>query len=194
MADAIILETYAESVHQKNGQRIRFAFVTHNKNDFSEQHGDDRRPHPDIAPLFTKVKSMYFVSLKEALSRVNPRLLANIQAEEWAQEARRASEIMEAEEEYFDKLWYGRHGLLADAVTSGQTKVVSKADYPVGKYDPNIVRSDIWQGARRAAQRVEKKYGVENLGPWNDFEWGMLSGKLSALRWVLGDEWDNLDT
>lgn len=33
-----------------------------------------------------------------------------------------------------------------------------------------------------------------NLGPWNDFDWGMLNGKFSALRWVLGDKWDMLDT
>jgi len=45
-----------------------------------------------------------------------------------------------------------------------------------------------------AAKRTEDEVGVENLGPWSDFEWGMLNGKRSALRWVMGDEWDMLDT
>ena len=36
--------------------------------------------------------------------------------------------------------------------------------------------------------------GPDDIGPWDDFEWGMLNGKLSAIRWMLGDEWDMLDT
>ena len=45
-----------------------------------------------------------------------------------------------------------------------------------------------------ARKEAEQRFGKETLGPWSDFEWGMLSGKLSALRWVLGDDWDNMDT
>jgi hypothetical protein len=52
----------------------------------------------------------------------------------------------------------------------------------------------VLKGALKAALSVERRYGKKNLGPWDDFEWGMVSGKLSALRWVLGDEWDMLDT
>ncbi len=48
--------------------------------------------------------------------------------------------------------------------------------------------------ARPGRARVEAKCGADNLGPYGDFDWGMLHGKLSALRWVLGDEWDFLDT
>ena len=43
--------------------------------------------------------------------------------------------------------------------------------------------------------RVEGTYTEPGeLGPYTDFELGMLNGKLSALRWVLGSEWDFLDT
>jgi hypothetical protein len=55
--------------------------------------------------------------------------------------------------------------------------------------DPTLLKI-----AKAAASRKVRQYGHRALGPFDDFEWGMLNGKLSALRWVLGSEWDFLDT
>jgi hypothetical protein len=52
----------------------------------------------------------------------------------------------------------------------------------------------VWAAALAAAKKTEEEVGIENLGPWSDFDWGMLNGKLSAVRWVLGEGWDFLDT
>ena len=49
-------------------------------------------------------------------------------------------------------------------------------------------------GALSSTQKMIDKYGEENLGPYSDFEWGISNGKFSALRWVLGFDWDMLDT
>ncbi len=194
MGDSIILETYADCIKNRDRESAH-AFVTHNTQDFSDPNGDKRFPHPDFAPVFSDGTSFFFITLHEALSRVDAQLVAElIDEEEWTQEPRKLTEILEALEELLDKIWYGRHGLLAHAVETGKTRVVAEEDYPTGRYDPKLIRKDIWEGARNAAARVEKKYGVENLGPWSDFEWGMLNGKMSALRWMLGDEWDMLDT
>jgi len=86
--------------------------------------------------------------------------------------------LLRAAKELTDKIWYDRHNSLAKKNEAGKKSV-----------DP-----DIWKAAQLAAKKAEKKYGKENLGPWTDLEWGMLNGKLSALRWVLGNERDTLDT
>jgi len=89
---------------------------------------------------------------------------------------RNVENILAAEEELTDKIWYDRNQLL---INSGHLK--DKPQY-------------IIKGAVSAMKTAEKKYGKKNLGPYNDIDWGMINGKLSALRWVLGEDWDILDT
>ncbi|MGA8809536.1 MAG: PIN domain-containing protein [Thermoanaerobaculia bacterium] len=195
MADAIIMETYASIVSTKDAPGTRYIFVTHNIKDFSHPSGSDALPHPDFADCFSRVRSRYFIRLAEALHRIEPALVSEKMFEAEATEApRRLSEILVTIEELLDKVWYNRHLNTRYRIERGKTKLVDKETFPVRDHATRPIQKDVWEGALRAAARVEKKYGLENLGPWSDFEWGMLNGKLSALRWALGDEWDNLDT
>lgn len=194
MADAVLMETYGELVGVKS-PGVRFAFVTHNVKDFSHPTADNRLPHPDFAAHFSKIKSLYFISLAEALKRLKPALVTDWMLEhEWTEEPRRLTEIVDVIGELIDKVWYNRHQIRREKIEAGKIKIVEKETYPPKDYRERTIQRDIWQGAKKSARRVEKKYGLENLGPWTDFEWGMINGKLSALRWVLGDEWDVLDT
>ena len=43
--------------------------------------------------------------------------------------------------------------------------------------------------ALKAAERIEKKYGKNNLGLYSKFDWGMINGKLSAPHWVFWEDW-----
>jgi hypothetical protein len=193
--DAILLEVYIYEISMKKAGRIRFAFITHNTKDFSHPNSDNRLPHPDIAGCFSKLRSLYFISLGEALRRVKPKEFASLMLEqEWVEEPRRLSEIVEAIDELMHKVWYNRHQVLRQKIMRGKIKIIEKETFPEKDHTTRPIQRDIWEGALKSAAKVEQKYGIENLGPWDDFEWGMLNGKLSALRWVLGDEWDMLDT
>jgi hypothetical protein len=188
MADALIVELYGEMVRAEVG--TRFVFVTHNKSDFGDV--NQKLPHPDIARFFSRVKSLYFINLAEALRRVEPTLVTDVMLEQsWTQEPRGLTEILAAEDLLFDQVWYNRHWNLRTKIEAGRHKLVDV--YEPARNQSQTVRS-VWALALKAAERVERERGKENLGPWDDFEWGMINGKLSALRWVLGDEWDMLDT
>lgn len=192
--DAIIIELYVEFMRAHNQPKERFAFVTHNHKDFSDPNGSRKLPHPDIAAHFSKIKSRYFINLGEALSILKFQTAVDWLFEDNEQPIRSVSEIVDATDELATKIWYARHQLLRQRIERGQEKVV--AELPNGPWDKrrNLTQKNVWDGALKSAAKVEKRFGKANLGPWSKFEWGMMNGKLSALRWVLGDEWDMLDT
>ena len=91
---------------------------------------------------------------------------------------RTMEQIKYMENVFNDKLWYDRHLAAKHRIESGA----------------ETVSPEVWTGSLAEAERIRQKYGEENLGPYSDYEWGVLNGKLSALRWVMGCEWDMLDT
>ena len=89
-----------------------------------------------------------------------------------------------------------RHWNLRVEIERGKHKLVSEDEWNKAKpkRHQKMTVDTVWARALEAAKKTEDEVGLDNLGPWSDFEWGMLNGKLSALRWVMGSEWDFLDT
>ncbi|HCY14606.1 MAG: hypothetical protein A2Z93_12655 [Curvibacter sp. GWA2_64_110] len=196
MADAILYEMYVDLVKAAPpGERL--AFVTHNKSDFGAQNA--RFPHADIANAFSRVKSLYFINLAELLRRVEPSMVSELVWEQsWEEEPRGLHELLKAEDVLFHQVWYNRKMVMRESIEDGKLKIVTRADWDKAAEGPGrhseMVIDSVWEVSLRAQRQCEKQYGIENLGPWSDFEWGMINGKLSAIRWMLGDEWDMLDT
>lgn len=189
VADALLIEMYASQVSAAESSDVH-AFVTSNHRDFSTPNGDRRQPHPDLAGLFDGCRSRYVYQVEGLHS-----LLVDYFGDEFLEEheevkflisdeePRTLAEIAEAEQEFFDRIWYVRSVVHSD----------DKPDLPEG----------IRAGMMSARERIEARYGRDELrkpiGPLTPgcdeaWEYGFINGKLSALRWVLGSEWDFLDT
>ena len=196
IGDAVLIEIYRDLLSACPADAA-CAFVTHNKHDFSNMGNDERHPHPDLADLFPDGRSIYALALGEVLNAYSPELMEEVKWEfEYHEEPRMLSEILEAESLLFRQIWYNRHWNVRVAIERGKHKLVTQEEW--NKASPRrrqrITIDAVWARALAAAKKTEEEVGAENLGPWTDFEWGMLNGKLSALRWVMGSEWDFLDT
>jgi hypothetical protein len=88
---------------------------------------------------------------------------------------RSRQEIQEVEEYLFEISWYYR------------------------KLVPAIEKLDSHRSEDRAqilaqAQQIRNQWNLpERSSPYSDFEFGMLLGKLAAIRWIRGCEWNYLD-
>ncbi len=88
---------------------------------------------------------------------------------------RNDNDILKEHRELWDKVWWNRHQVLLQRIANGENITIPEAGYA-------------------AAKRIEEKYGRENLG-WDDIDWGLLQGRMSALAWVMGAQWDeSMDT
>jgi hypothetical protein len=107
------------------------------------------------------------------------------------EEPRNLNEIQPVIAKLLDQIWYNHHNNREYKIEVGDITLVE--EYNPKEHQRTIVRS-VWDGALAAARRVEERWPGD-LGPWDDFEWGMLNGKMSALRWALGEDWEStLDT
>lgn len=199
MADAVLIETYFKCV--RNGKKgERFAFVTHNKHDFSDMARHQKIVHADLASGFSKIKSRYFVTLSECLRHIDPALVEEVIWENsYEQPVRSLSEILDALDVLTTQVWYNRHKNLEWHIEQGEHELVTRSEWEanwqrIRGYGQSHTIDTVWEGALKSAKKAERKLGEGNYGPWTDFEWGMINGKLSALRWALGEEWDMLDT
>lgn len=90
---------------------------------------------------------------------------------------RKKQDILKEIDELIDLVWYERKLVMFGNIQDGKEKMPGK-----DTYDKII----------KGMKQIKKRTGYD--GVENDFEWGMINGKLSALRWVMGDDWDFLDT
>jgi len=192
MGDATLIEAYGEIQRRAAGH---YAFVTHNIKDFSNVGVNEQEPHPDIVKYFPKSRSRYFTKLGNALNAYRFLEFQDVMVEHTLDfPPRRFVEITEATSKLIDQVWYNRHQVWNEKLQRGEAVLIE--DNEERGRDPFGLRihRGVWEMAERAARNKEGQYGSDELGPWDDFEWGMINGKLSALRWVLGEDWDMLDT
>ncbi|WP_241763458.1 PIN domain-containing protein [Pseudoalteromonas sp. TAE56] len=188
VADAVIIEQFSEFSDSLPINTDSCFFVTHNHKDFSSK--DHRKPHVDFESIFDSPNIQYFNNLVSVINLIDEDILSEIEFHhDFTEETRGLRDILNEMDELVDKVWYNRHQNRMWRIGQGKVKVVPEG---TRQYGGNIIHEDILNGALESAQRIESKY--KDVGPWSDFEWGMINGKLSALRWVLGDEWDMLDT
>jgi hypothetical protein len=65
--------------------------------------------------------------------------------QQWVEEPRRLTEIVDAIDELITEVWYNRHQVRRDMVESGKTKLVEKETFPIKDHRTRPIQRDIWE-------------------------------------------------
>ncbi len=87
---------------------------------------------------------------------------------------RNDNDILAEYNELWDKVWYIRKIIMFEQMDGKPYRSKKRPGY---------------EQTLEAMKEIEDKYGKENLG-WDDVEWGIIQGKMAALAWVMGSEWE----
>ena len=120
------IELYSAEVDRNDTAGDRYCFVTSNYLDFSMPNGDRRQPHPDLSSIFADECSRYVYEvsgLNEALVDYFGKEFVEESEETQIvhEEPRTLAEVLDAEQEYFDKVWYVRKLILEEEDRSRRT-------------------------------------------------------------------------
>ena len=83
---------------------------------------------------------------------------------------RKTKEVVAEYDKLWDKVWWNRHMSHCEAETASKCKKQGPGCDP--------------------ARALEDRWGLAALNPGDQTEWGICQGKMMALAWVLGSEWE----
>ena len=104
---------------------------------------------------------------------------------------RKQKEIDKVLSELSDKIWHNRSYLvLKEKIENGEVFIVEKWDPSFS--NETYITKDTWASIKKSAQKIEKKYGRENLGPYEEFDWGEMNGRFFTIMWFYGEDYGSV--
>lgn len=155
-----------------DGRAVVFHFLIKDKNDYEDFKNElitILRDCKDIGEVYYELETYLDSEFADDFLEEYP---------EYEPEMRTEEEIGEYMSEACDRVWLVRRQNHVCSLLSGE----------------ETISLNILDGMNKAIDEVCEKYNIDFQEPTSDWEYGYWSGILSALRWVMGDEKDCLDT